>query len=187
MFHNHNAAFKTFTPAPVVADVSATVSAQTIVETPHGWRSVDTLRAGDSVATLDGGFAEITAITAPTNVEPMIRIPGGVLNSCSDVALPASTHLALTPTSRYSEAPVVSAPLKALSGWRGIRPTLFNAPDLATVHFENEEMIYAQTGLLIHAHDDKCDSFFQRLGYGDARALLALDQGHIGAPDQAAA
>ena len=120
MFLNHDAAFTTFAPAmtPAAPQYTATFSAQTRVETRSGWASVDTLCAGDAVATLDGGFAEITAISHPKRATPLVHVPGGVLSTCSDVALPADTHVALTPPARWSDAPVVSVPLRALSGSR---------------------------------------------------------------------
>lgn len=189
MFLNHDAAFTTFTPAvsPALPDHMATLCAGTRVETRNGWATVDQLSAGDAVATLDGGFATLTAISHPRRTSPLVHVPGGALSNCSDIALPADTRIALTPPARWCEAPVVSAPLKALSGWRGIRPTLFAGPDLATLHFADEEMIYAQSGLLIHAHASAAPTFFRTLGYGDTRALLALIEGKMVRPDTVAA
>ena len=190
MFLNHDAAFTTFAPATRPArrrDARATLSAQTRIETPRGWISVDAAMAGDRVATLDGGFATITAISRPKMTAPLVHVPGGVLSTCSDVALPADARVALTPPARWSDAPVVSVPLRGLSGWRGVRPTLFAGPDLATLHFAEEEMIFAQSGLLIHAHDGTAQGSFRKLGYGDTRALLALSEGKMTQPDAAAA
>jgi hypothetical protein len=192
MFLNHTTAFTTFAPAAAdaatkTATHTATLGAQTLLETPLGWSNVDTLSVGDTVATLDGGFARITAISHPERTQPLIHVPGGVLSSCSDLHLPADTYVALTPPAHLSDAPVVSVPLKALSGWRGIRPTLFGGPDLATLHFEEEEMIYAQTGLLIHAKSDNASGFYKTLEYGDTRAMLSLIEGKICGPDRAAA
>lgn len=189
MFLNHDTAFANNTAIESQAPKrnSATVTAQTLLETEHGWTSVDTLRAGDAVATLDGGFAEITAIAHPERAAPLVHIPGGVLSTCSDVALPAHAHIALHTPARWIDAPIVSVPVKALSGWCGIRPTLFNGPDLAELQFEDEEMIFAQSGLLIHAGPSNGDSFFPRLNYGDVRAMLALSAGKFGQPDTIAA
>lgn len=189
MFLKHDAAFTTFTPAPTSSqpDYTTTLTAQTRLETPRGWVCVDTLSVADSVATLDGGFARIIAISRPKRQMPLVKVPGGVLSNCSDMTLPADAHVALSPSARWSEAPVVSAPIKAFSGWRGIRPTLFAGPDLATLHFADEEMIYAQTGLLIHAFDARVESFFPMLDYGDTRAMLALSEGRMPPPDAAAA
>ncbi|WP_299591738.1 hypothetical protein [uncultured Tateyamaria sp.] len=189
MFLNHDAAFADITPikTPAIPHISATVTAHTLLETENGWDTVDTLQAGDAIATLDGGFAEITAITHPDRSAQLVHIPGGVLSTCSEIALPADAHIALHTPARWIDAPVVSVPVKALSGWRGIRPTLFNGPDLTQLHFADEEMIYAQSGLLIHAAPTTGESFFPKLSYGDARAMLALSAGKIGQPDTVAA
>lgn len=189
MFLNHDAAFADITPVktPAAPQISATVTAHTLMETESGWAAVDSLQAGDAVATLDGGFAEITAITRPDRSAPLVHIPGGVLSTCSEIAVPADAHVALHTPARWIDAPVVSVPVKALSGWCGIRPTLFNGPDLTQLHFADEEMIYAQSGLLIHAAPSTGDSFFPKLSYGDARAILALSAGKMGQPDTIAA
>ncbi|WP_299653871.1 hypothetical protein [uncultured Tateyamaria sp.] len=189
MFLNHDTAFADITPVTKIAapQISATLSAHTLLETERGWASVDALQAGDCVATLDGGFAQITAITTPRSNTPLVHIPGGVLSTCSDIALPGDAHIALHTPARWIDAPVVSVPVKALSGWRGVRPTLFNGPDLAQLHFADEEMIYAQSGLLIHAAPATGETFFPKLSYGDARAMLALSAGKMGQPDTVAA
>ncbi|MEL7131769.1 MAG: hypothetical protein AAGK77_05080 [Pseudomonadota bacterium] len=189
MFLNHDTDFADITPVTTALPPShaATVTAHTLLETETGWMTADALQAGDAVATLDGGFAEITAITKPSTAAPLVHIPGGVLSTCSDIALPADAHVALHTPAGWIDAPVVSIPVKALSGWRGVRPTLFYGPDLAQLHFANEEMIFAQTGLLIHAASTSGDSFFPRLNYGDARAMLAASTGKIGNPDTVAA
>ena len=48
-------------------------------------------------------------------------------------------------------------------------------------------MIYAQSGLLIHAAPNTGDTFFPRLDYGNARAMLAASAGKFGQPDTVAA
>lgn len=189
MFLNHDTAFADITPITEIAasQISATLSAHTLLETECGWSSVDALQAGDCVSTLDGGFAQITAITKPNRAAPLVHIPGGVLSTCSDIALPADAYIALHTPARWIDHPVVSVPVKALSGWRGIRPTLFNGPDLTQLHFADEEMIYAQSGLLVHAAPTVGETFFPKLNYGDARAMLAMSAGKIGQPDTIAA
>ncbi|MBY5932282.1 hypothetical protein KUV51_04655 [Tateyamaria omphalii] len=186
MFLNHDTAFADITPVSTPS-ICATLTAHTVLETETGWRTVDALQVGDAVATLDGGFAEITAIKNPSRTSPLVHVPGGVLSTCSDISLPADAHVALHTPSGWMDAPVVSVPVKALSGWRGIRPTLFHGPDLAELHFADEEMVYAQSGLLIHAAPSTGDSFFPRLDYGNARAMLAASAGKFGQPDTVAA
>lgn len=165
----------------------ATLTAQTRLETEAGWVTVDTLQAGDAVATLDGGFATITGITRPRSAAPLVHIPGGTLHNCSDVAVPGDAYVGLRAPDRWIDTPIVSLPVQALSGWRGVRPTLFSGGDLAQLQFANEEMLFAQTGMLVHAGPADGDSFFPRLGYGDARAVLSLSANKIGQPDTVAA
>lgn len=189
MFHNHTTAFVDFnaaiTPAPSPA-AQTTLSGETLVETLHGWVAARTLRAGDALATLDGGFVPITAIRTPEITSAMVRIPGGALSNCSDVMLPGNVHVGLDLPGHISDAPLVTAPLNALCGWNGIRPTLSGAAELATLHFDTEELIYAQTGLLIHA-SPAGDTFFERLSYGETCAKIALLQARLGQPDSVAA
>ena len=164
MFHNHNTAFAQFDPAITTTptpDPRTTLSGETMVETRQGWVAARTLRAGDALATLDGGFAPITAISTPQISSAMVRVPGGALSNCSDVILPGNVHVALKLPAHLSQAPVVTAPLSALCGWQGIRLTLAGAAELATLHFDTEELIYAQTGLLIHSAPDT-ETFFQQ-------------------------
>lgn len=185
MFLNHQTAFDTFAPVTTDAAPQHTLNAtaSTILETPHGWRPISDLQAGDSVATLDGGFTEITGIAGAASAQ-LVRVPGGTLSTCSDIALPADCHVALPLPATVSEAPVVSVPLKALVGWRGIRPAMFPASDLATLTFAEEEMVYAQTGLLLHAAD-QAPGFYDRKTYGETRALLALMDRRMPGPDLA--
>lgn len=189
MFHNHTKAFAQFEPAIIPAAPAAartTLGGDTLVETAQGWVAVRSLRVGDALATLDGGFAPITAITTPDMTGPLVCVPGGALSNCSDVTLPGDVHVGLDLPGHIHDAPLVTAPLNALCGWRGIRPTLAGATDLATLHFETEELIYAQTGLLIHAAPGG-ETFFERLGYGETRAKIALLQARLAQPQRVAA
>lgn len=187
MFLNHQTAFDTFAPVTTENALRHTITAtaSTVLETAQGWRPVSDLQAGDRVATLDGGFAEITGIANAAPAQ-LVRVPGGTLSACSDITLPADCHVALPLPATVSEAPVVSVPLKALIGWSGIRPAMFRASDLATLIFAEEEMVYAQTGLLLHAADQE-PGFYARKTYGETRALLALMDRRMPAPDLAVA
>jgi len=189
MFYNHTTDFAQFntalTPAPALA-AHCTLSGETMVETQQGWVAARTLRAGDALATLDGGFAPISAITKPDITNAMVHIPGGALSNCSDVVLPGDVHVGLELPAHVSDAPMVTAPLSALCGWRGIRPTFAGSSELATLQFDTEELIYAQTGLLIHAAPIG-ETFFERLNYGETRAKITLLQARLGQPDTIAA
>lgn len=186
MFLNHTAAFDTH--APVTTRDKAlhplTLSADALVETEAGWHSAGALRAGVRVATLDGGFAALRAVERAPDA-PLIRVPGGTLSACSDVLLPASTHIGLDLPAHLSQAPVASVPLQALTGWRGIRPAAPPHAPCVTLFVPGEEMVYVQTGLRVHSATH--DPFFTRKTYGETRALLALLDGSLPAPDRAIA
>ncbi len=183
MFLNHT---KDFTPYFSAADVPAcTLLADTMLETPQGWRSAATFVAGDRVATLDGGFATITRLTHTLNAQAMILVPHGALDNCTDMLLPADQCVALR--SNLHEAPYVLARIGAMTGYRGIRPILdASSRDTVTLGFDEEEIVYAQTGTLIHAPATSGESFFKRLGYGETRAALIMMNNGFCAPDIAA-
>jgi len=182
MFLKHTTAFDTFAPvttAPSAAPgFSLTTSGETMLETPRGWRALDDLKAGDQVATFDGGFAEITGISAAP-ATPMIEVPGGTLSACSDLALPADTHVVLELPELLPDTALVSVPVKALCGWHGIRPRFVTPTELCQLAFADEELIFAQTGLLLHAAPTEGDSYFTRMGYGETRALLGLSDDRL--------
>ncbi len=187
MFLNHTTAFDTF--APITADAALghaiQATANTLFETETGWRPLHALQAGDAVATLDGGFTQIRSVTPGAPV-PMIHVPGGALGACTDVLLPATASVALDVPATVCETPILSVPLRALCGWNGIRHAVDATDTLTTLTFDDEEMVFAQTGLLLHT-DNALPGFFERKSYGETRALLALWAGHLPAPDYAAA
>jgi hypothetical protein len=80
-------------------------------------------------------------------------------------------------------------PVTALAGYRCIRPSAAQPETPVTeLTFENEEIIYAQSGslLMCPAADGASDGLFRTLGYGETRALLTLISGaHVG-PDLSA-
>ncbi|MBK0326832.1 Hint domain-containing protein [Rhodobacteraceae bacterium F11138] len=209
MFLNHGQDFAQFVPADTAAkpqalpmperrDVS-TFKAGTMLETPSGWKTVETLAVGDQVYTLDGGFAELTRIRkhrVTAGAARAIHVPAGSLNNCSDMMLTTGQHVALLEAECETlfQAPCVLAPASALCGFRGIT-SVSGYSDIETTEltFANEEIVYAQTGALIHVPSGVTKPFFRTLGYGETRALLALlNRGHCGldpmgfAPAQAA-
>lgn len=183
MFLNHT---KDFTPFFSAADVPAcTLATDTMLETPQGWRSAATFVAGDRVSTLDGGFATITRLTHTLKTQAMMLVPHGALDNCTDMLLPADQSVALR--SNLHESPYVLARIGAMTGYRGIRPT-FEASSSGTVTlgFGEEEIVYAQTGALIHAPATSGESFFKHLSYGETRATLIMMNNGFCAPDIAA-
>ena len=187
MFLNHTTAFAEFAPAKIVETApTLTLGADTMLETATGWLPVDQLAAGDAVATLDGGLTSIQSISKSGSA-PLIHVPGGTLSACSDCALPVHSRVALEQPAHLGEAPIVSVPLLALVGWRGIRHAVAQGTDLATLTFADEEMVFAQTGLLLHAAAPQTDGFFERLDHDQTRTLLARIDGRMMVPERIAA
>lgn len=190
MFLKHDIEFANFTHlANITAGASAILTAGTRVETPDGWRRVDGLSAGDAIATRDGGFARIVSLTAAAVPTTPWLVPGGALDNCSDLILPATTAVALRrPRAMRSHlAPLLLAPVETLAGFRGIRPAPAAARPMIALGFESEELVYAQTGALIHAAPHGGAPFYETLDYGTVRALITLSQQGFTGPDCRAA
>lgn len=185
MLLSHDTAFADF--RPVGTPVSG-FSGSTLVETRQGWRPVDTLRAGDHVATVDGGFAQVQAVTICAGSATAWRVPGGTLGACSDLILCDGQYLALSgPECRHLFGlPTILAPAGALSGYGGIHRADAGSHPGYLLRFAQEELVWAQTGLRILAPGGRNSDWYRRLDYGQARALLLVMSGGNLAPDLAA-
>lgn len=200
MFLNHAQDFAAFQPAnpqerrpgprPAIPmpdrDEHSFVMPSTLLETPAGWRQAGSLEKGDAVWTLDGGFCELTEVArqVSTGATRHWHVPAGALNNCSDLRLWGGQYLALLDPACEDlfETPCVLAPISAMNGFRGIAPVCsFGPREGIALRFAGEEVIYAQTGTLLHVAADRGDSFFRKLGYGETRALLTMiNGGHFG-------
>ena len=205
MLLNHTSDFANFTPAtvrpacPVLphlkpAERIAAMDADTRIETAQGWRPAGQLCAGDLVHTLDGGLVPVA--TARTRQMPRYScdvwfIPQGALNNCDAVRVTAAQNLLISNTmcDALFGTPDVLVPARAMAGFRGIKAGAgLGATHLVELAFEQDEVIFAQSGTLLHcpAANGKGDGFFRTLAYGEARALLTLMSGNHCAPDLAA-
>ena len=186
MFMPHITDFNA-TPAtrvPQMPQSGLVLSRDTLLETANGWKPAAEISKGEAVARLDGGFARVTGHARSSLSGDAVRVPAGVLGACSDVVLPVESYVGVTPPAQsIHEAPCVSLPASALIGYRGIRAAQFGHDGGIVLALEDEEMVWAQTGMLLHATTTPFDPFYSRLGYGEARGLLALlDPAHCG-PD----
>jgi Hint domain len=149
----------TFTPPTTAANsqtvpVAGGLVAGTMVETQRGWQPVETLRIGDRVHTFDGGACPILALDRNwTGHEThLVRIPGGVLDTCADLMLLPGQHILIDTfgDSMFPDAALVLIPASALTGWRGTRRiATTTAIEIITPLFANEEAIFANTGAMI--------------------------------------
>ncbi len=136
--------------------------AGTTVATEMGWIPVEDLRVGDRVVTFDNGMQRLAAVSvstlytaekqAPRAVWP-VQIPEKVLGNRT--ALTVLPEQALLIESDESEAlfgdPFVLVSAASLDGYKGItRVPPTRSVQIVTLHFESEEVIYANGTALVH-------------------------------------
>lgn len=159
----------------------------TLIETATGWRPAETLRPGDRIATWDGGFQPLASVRAerPASVNgaTMVRVPGGVLNNCRSVWLtPTQLVLIRSPyATAVLDADSVLLPAASLAGYRGASTVARrNTLNLVALHFEEDEIVFATSGLPLHCPREggalPIDSFgyLPVLGVARGRELMAL-------------
>lgn len=187
MLLNHSTAFTAFEPVTEGNDLpkkmisAPAMAAGTLVETQSGWMPVERLSLGDQVYTFDGGLAPIadlkqTRLPAGTQ---LWHVPGGALNNCSDLYLTQDQHVMIYDNNAEDlyDTPYVLVPATALQGFRGTRQMDAVAGSVAVeMTFDAEEVVFANTGALIHcaAQSGESDGFFRVLSNAEARILLAL-------------
>lgn len=153
--------------------------AGTRVETARGWRPVETLVVGDLVQTFDGDLKQVIdthhAIIRKQDAPQLIEVPGGMLNTCSTLRMMPGQKILLrgADVESLTGLPHALIPVDLMVGHGGIR-RISAAQDLRriTLKFEEEELIFANTGALLHcAGPDRKGSHFRSLG---ARAAIDL-------------
>ena len=168
-------------PSPVRTGLVA----GTLVETKTGWQTVETLRPGDFVQTLDGGLARVLGLDRrsfrPEMETAPLLIPGGSFDACSDLLILPGQHLLLdTLADAASDAAFMLIPGLALQGRAGVcRQPSDETLHIITPLFADEEVIYANSGVLLHcpgivdgAQGVPETSFFTRLDAASARVFL---------------
>ncbi|KIN70840.1 Hint 2 domain containing protein [Sulfitobacter noctilucae] len=127
-----------------------------------GWRAIEALAVGDAVLTFDNGMQQIVEIrrqtfwldapdTNPANW-PVI-VPVGALDNREPLTLLADQGV-IVESDAAAETfgdPFAIVPAHVLDGVRGIhRAAPAEKVELIAIYFENEEVIYAEGGALIH-------------------------------------
>ena len=180
------------TARTLTAPVQTGLVAGTLVETATGWRAVETLRRGDHIHTFDGGLREVVAVDhnwlMPGCDTALIRLPGGTLNNCADLSLLPGQHLMIDTWEDSIAAVTPLVPADALAGLHGTTRQTITAPvEIITPLFAEEEVIYANGGLLLHCPGiadgpgtAPTGGFFTALNRAEAHALLRR---HLDAPD----
>jgi hypothetical protein len=152
----------------------------TMVDTDRGFMEVRDLKPGDMVYTFDGGAQEVKAVKhSVPRLTTLMHVPAGALGNDTDLLLPADQMVALEldAAERLFDVPLVMTKLISLSGYKGISPAL---PErMARIHLEfgEEELVWAESGMLIQAAGEGLDSAFRRLSLAETRQILASDEG----------
>jgi hypothetical protein len=169
--------------------LSTGLVAGTQVATEHGWRNVEALQQGDQVLTFDAGLQTLRSMSrswsfANHGSTPMrhwpLFVPAGVLGN--DAAMTLLPEQSVMVESDLGEAmfddPFVLIPALALDGYRGIERRNPHRPiEVVVLHFETEQLVFANVGVLFHCPAD-CHTTI--LGMLDAAAapgyeLLSFD------------
>lgn len=169
------------------------ILAGSLVETEAGWCPVETLGRGTRIGTYDGGLCPLIRVERrhlwPVGGAHLIHVPGGALDNCSDFALMPGQQVLIASDIAESvlDSAAVLVPAASLVGYRGItRQRLSRPVEVLSLIFADEEVVYVNSGALIHCAADGAPeqvlglarpgrtAFFEHLAADRAAALLAL-------------
>ncbi|WP_052245267.1 Hint domain-containing protein [Halocynthiibacter namhaensis] len=167
------------------------MTAGTLLETPHGWYPVEQLNVGDRIATLDGDMARVIAtrhdfaepVSMGTPSDGFIHVPGGALENCSDLLLPVEqlVQIESPEAEKLLGEPSVLVPAQAFEGYRGIsRQFPKQRVEVINIQFEDEEIVFANSGVRIYCGSGMESDYFSRLDAKQSRALLQLMNSELG-------
>lgn len=153
---------------------------ETLVETDRGFVQMRDVKAGDNIYTFDGGAQEVKSVSQGVpRLTTLVHVPAGALGNDTDLMLPSDQMVALEldAAERLFDVPLVMTRLISLVGYKGISPIL---PErLARIHlkFDEEELVWAESGMLLQAPGDSIDSAFRKLSLAETRQILASEDG----------
>ncbi|MDE4133605.1 Hint domain-containing protein [Phaeobacter sp. QD34_3] len=152
----------------------------TLVETDRGFIQARDVKPGDMIYTFDGGAQEVQAVRhAVPRLTTLMHVPAGALGNDTDLLLPADQTVALEldAAERLFGLPLVTAKLIHLAGHKGIKAA---APEsIGRIHITctEEELIWAESGMLVLAGEGGPDGAFCELSLTEVRQVLASDEG----------
>ncbi len=141
----------------------------TLIGCEDGWRPVESISAGDLVWTFDNGLRPVKGVKfhelRPRDDNPdlelvVYRVPsGGLANAEVLVFLPGTGLLLECENASDAQGdPFAVVPVDALEGVCGVRrDTVPGRIVLYTLTFEQEEVFYIDSGLLVHAKAHHAD------------------------------
>ncbi|WP_160170267.1 Hint domain-containing protein [Sulfitobacter noctilucicola] len=136
--------------------------AGTVVASNLGWRAIEALAVGDSVLTFDNGMQPIVEIRrhtfwvdAPDSDAASwpVYVPVGALDNRTELVLLPDQGVVVESDGAADAFgdPFSIVAAQALEGVRGImRAAPAQKIELIAVYFENEQVVYAEGGALIH-------------------------------------
>jgi hypothetical protein len=168
-------------PGHGVAGNASGVIAGTRIATSIGWRMVEMIAPGDRVLTFDNGMQEVTHVVhsllwssdapCPRALWPL-HVPAGVLgNAQAIVMLPEQSVVVESDVGEeiYGD-PFTLIPAAALEGFRGIERRAPEVPTLViTLHFAEDEVVFASGGALFFCPSDAVASLSDLLSDGTGR------------------
>lgn len=143
--------------------VTQGILAGTRIASNLGWRSVEALAPGDKILTFDGGMQAIAevrreALWAGGDAVPQqhwpVSVPVGALNNkCSLTIMPDQGILVESDVADEAlQDPFAVLQARHMVGLRGIARSAPQAQaDVITLVFEEDQVIYAEGGALMHA------------------------------------
>lgn len=152
----------------------------TLVETDRGFVQMRDVKPGDCIYTFDGGCQEVKSINhSVPRMTTLVHVPAGALGNDVDLMLPSDQMVALEldAAERLFDVALVMTKLISLVGYKGITPAM---PErLARIHlsFAEEELIWAESGMLLQAPGSTLDSAFRKLSFAETRQILASEDG----------
>lgn len=152
----------------------------TLIETDRGFVEARDIQVGDMVYTFDGGAQEVTELhRAVPRLTAMMHVPAGALGNDTDLILPADQKVALDldAAERLFGLPVVVVKLVALTGYKGIKTAVPEKIARVQIEFDEEELIWSESGMLVLAGDGGEDGAFHELSLSETRQVLASEEG----------
>ena len=191
MLLDHKTAFADYQPVNFLMELTAAPATKpalsirpqiggflpcTRVETADGFVQVRNLRPGDEVQTFDGGLQEVRNIRhSVPRLTAMVHVPAGALGNevALDMPSDALVTLDLETADRLFGMPVVVSKLINLVGYNGISTALPQSMARVHIEFEEEELIWAEGGMLMNTTSETEDMFYPLLSLAETRQLLA--------------
>lgn len=179
----------------------------TRVATNFGWRAIEAIAPGDHALTFDGGMQVVRRITrsvlwsspsnCPEHLWPL-NVPIGALGNKSEMQFLPEQNVMLESDAAEDcfGDPFALIPAAALNGFRGIERVKPHGKIVVyTLHFDQEQVVFACSGALFHCPSDdqvslldmaQSEAVYQALPMNEATMLvecMQLEANVLSAPD----